>query len=176
VRGAFVLSAVIVVVVVGCGGGGARPQAPAGNASAEPVVVGPPVAFTISETRWLLDVPGARHTRGDYTERFVTSAWTIEVSELPPSDIFAQTLADDLALTAKYHPGHEVLFQRDDGERGWASVTLIDGKIFGAHKITGPINVLCTFQLAEGDDWRPALAACGKIHPAPVDPAPAPGY
>jgi hypothetical protein len=150
VRGAFVVSAGL--VLIGCGGRGPPARAP-------------PLGFTIDETAWVIEAPGARHTRGDYAERFSTESWTIEVRELPRSDLFAQTLADDLAISAKYHPGREVLFQRDGGPDDWATVTRIADRIYGAQKISGATNLLCTFELPRGADWRPALAACGTIRP-----------
>jgi hypothetical protein len=169
---------VISIVATACGGTAARrpaTPAPIGNTATATAPATATFEFEVSGTRWQIDVPGAEQRRDPYGfAQFETLGWSVAVGELPASEVFVQTLQQDLDHVATAHTDYEVLYQRDNGADDWADVVRIENKIYGSRKITGAIAVTCSFELAIDTDWHPALAACDTVRPsdliAPVNP------
>jgi len=159
------LSVLALVLTAACGGA-EKPVAPIANsgpAVTPAMPAGDPVAFAIDGSPWMLDVPAEHSMADEYTHRFTTPAWTIEVVEWPDSQVFIQTADEHVASVQS--SGGTILHQHVDGPHDWVVVSSGNGKVSGAISISGPAqNAMCSFDLAAGADWQPAVEACGKVH------------
>jgi hypothetical protein len=121
------------------------------------------VHFSVAGTPWSIRIEGATHTEQEYVHQFATAGWTLDVMEWPDSTVFVQTLTDHLASARGEDPAVEVLVQEEAAGGGWAAVTRGGGAFHGAVLITGQLNVMCSFDVPDSADWKPALAACRSV-------------
>ena len=152
------------LALAACGGAQSAPVTVSNTAPSAAPAADDAVYFELDGRPWRIKA-AATHTQPEkYTHRFATAGWTIEVGNWPKSEVFVQTLEEQLAADRERDPNVVVLHQETVGADNWALVDESQGKISGVVLLPGTgDNAMCTFDLPSGSPWQASLDACRLI-------------
>ena len=160
---ALVLSSLLVATA--CGGKAATTTTPAAPTPAPPTPAAS-TPFELEGVSWTIAVAGDVAPDPEYGLVMTTADFKLELMPWPRSEVFVQTIPEQLEAARKQYPSVEVLHQADHGpyhfELVIAAPGLVDGTVIMPDPDEGD-SVLCSFEVPAGSDWRPALAACNSI-------------
>lgn len=147
------------VALGACGGA----QAPSPQTPVAPVVTAPAPRLDVAlgGARWTVAVRDATVAAAGDEATVTAPGFTLRLLTWPKSDAFFRTATEHLAGLRGRDPGLAVVLEVDHGPGDWQVVAQTAGKLDGAVLVPGGgDDAMCTFELAEGGDWRAAVDAC----------------